>query len=273
MIPHPFAAIAGMMCPDAIAELRGENRNGDAQADGFLDRFLLSFPDPMEATPETWRVIPDDVEKGYCDVFLDLLGMDMVSEADGPTSTRLRPFFVRFSADGRRAWEEFTGTMAARMNALDKFDPFRGVLSKLRGYGLRFASLLWCVRRACGQLDPNAPIDAEVMRGASALVDYFERHATRCMGRGWADRPIRIATRLLAWLSRNPAMVGFNRTEAFISLKDKRDVKAADSLAPAFRILVDHGYLRPLDRPENARPGPIPETYTVNPSWHRSLAE
>ena len=58
MIPHPFAAIAGMMCPDALAELRGENRNGDAQADGFLDRFLLSFPDPMEATPETWRVIP-----------------------------------------------------------------------------------------------------------------------------------------------------------------------------------------------------------------------
>ncbi|MBY0460601.1 MAG: DUF3987 domain-containing protein, partial [Gemmataceae bacterium] len=152
VIHHPFVAVAGMMCPDALAELRGENRNGDAQADGFLDRFLLSFPDPMDATAETWRVIPEHVEQGYCDVFLDLLGMDMVTVQDGPTSTRHRPFFVQFSPDGRAAWEEFTGTMANRMNALDKFDPFRGVLSKLRGYGLRFASLLWCLRRACGVL-------------------------------------------------------------------------------------------------------------------------
>jgi hypothetical protein len=56
-------------------------------------------------------------------------------------------------------------------------------------------------------------------------------------------------------------------------LKDKRDVKSAESLASAFRILVDHNYLRPLDRPENAKPGPIPETYCVNPSWARSPAE
>lgn len=48
---------------------------------------------------------------------------------------------------------------------------------------------------------------------------------------------------------RNGQRVAFNRTEAFIALKDKRDVKSAESLTPAFRILVDHNYLRPLDCP------------------------
>jgi hypothetical protein len=218
-------------------------------------------------------VIPEDVEQGYSDVFLDLLGMEMVPLPDGPTVTRHRPYFVRFSSDGRAAWEEFTGAVAGRMNALDKFDPFRGVLSKLRGYGLRFAALLWCVRRACGEVLPDAPIDAEIMTGASVLVDYFERHAARCLGRGWADRTSRIANRLLGWLARDPKRATFNRTEAFIALKDRRDVRTSEALAPGFRLLVDHNYLRPLDRPESAKSGPVPETYLVNPAWVRAPVE
>jgi hypothetical protein len=271
VIPHPFAAVAGMMCPDSLAELRGEDRHGEAAADGFLDRFLFSFPDPLPAGPERWLTIPEPVAKGYCDVFLDLLGMEMVPITDGPAATtRYRPYFVGFSRNGRAAWEEFTGNVADRMNALDPFDPFRGVLSKLRGYGARFAALLWSVRRVCGLVPTDGPIDAGVMVGAAALVDNFERHAARALGRGWADRPSRVARRLLAWLARHPERGAFTRTEAFIALKDRRDVRTSEALAPAFRLLVDHNYLRPLERPENARPGPIPETYTVNPLWDRS---
>jgi hypothetical protein len=160
------------------------------------------------------------------------------------------------------------------MNALDKFDPFRGVLSKLRGYGVRFAALLWCLRRASGASAPrDSCIQTDIVRGAAVLVDYFEKHATRCLGRGWADRSIRVATRLLAWLSRNPRRTTFNRTDAYLALKDKRDVKNAESLTPAFRLLVDHNYLRPLDHATYSKPGPVPETYIVNQTWSRSPAE
>lgn len=67
----------------------------------------------------------------------------------------------------------------------------------------------------------------------------------------------------------NPERSAFNRTEAFLALKDKRDLKTSEALAPAFRLLVYHNYLRPLDRPENVRPGPIPEVYAVNLEWER----
>lgn len=272
VVPHTFAGFAGMMCPDALPELRGDSR-GVAPADGFIDRYLVSFPDPIDAEPETWKVVPEHLEQGYCEVFTDLLGVEMIPVADGPEVTSYRPYFIPLSPDGRAAWGEFTGKIAAKMNALDKLDPFRGVLSKLKGYCARIAALLWAVRRACNELEPNAPIGADIIAGASKLVDYFEAHAIRCHGRGWADRPIRVATRLIRWLMKNPQICGFNRTEAFLQLKDKRDVQSADALAPAFKILVDHNYIRPLDRPENARPGPVPETYAINPSWNRTPPE
>ena len=53
-------------------------------------------------------------------------------------------------------------------------------------------------------------------------------------------------------------------------MKDRRDVRTSEALNPAFRLLVDHNSIRPLDRPENAKPGPIPETYAVNPGWVRT---
>jgi hypothetical protein len=73
-------------------------------------------------------------------------------------------------------------------------------------------------------------------------------------------------------LARNPGRVGFSRTEAFLALKDRKDVKTSEALAPAFRLLVDHNYIRPLDRPENVRPGPVPECYAVNAVWDRCSA-
>lgn len=271
VIPHPFAAVAGMMCPDSLAELRGENRHGDAPGDGFLDRFLFSFPDPLPAVAETFATVPAELSAGYAEVMLDLLGMEMLPESDGPGATpHYRPYFVRLGPVGREAWREFTEGMAGRMNALDKADPFRGVLSKLKGYGARFAALLWSVRRVCGPGAAEDAIDVDVMVAAAALVDYFTAHAARAHGRGWADRPGRVARRLLAKLARNPEVTAFTRTQAFQWVKDKGDVTTAAALAPVFALLVDHSYIRPVDRPENVRPGPIPETYVVNPSWDRS---
>jgi hypothetical protein len=46
VVAHPFAAVTGMMTPTALGELRGDTRDGDVPEDGFIDRFLLSFPDP-----------------------------------------------------------------------------------------------------------------------------------------------------------------------------------------------------------------------------------
>jgi hypothetical protein len=269
-IPHPFIGITGMMCPDLFAELRGENHRGTANADGFLDRFLLSFPDPPRAVAESYETIPPEVEAGYVEVFLDLLGMDLVSEADSPTSTRHRPFFISLSHAGQLAWTEFTGLMAEKMNAMDEFDPFKGVLSKIRGYGARFSALLWCCGRACGDIEQDRLIEPEIITGAHELTHYFEKHAARCWGRGWDDATTRVTRRLLEWLGRNPSIETFKRNEAYQALKDDRDVRTADVLISVFKLATDHNFIQP-NIITDPRPGRPAETYCVNPDWDRAV--
>jgi hypothetical protein len=250
--------------------LRGDNRNGEAADDGFVDRFLFSFPDPVDAAGETWDEVSDELKQGYADVFLDLLGLEMVTE--GPEQ-KTRPYIVPLGEDARPVWETFTKAIADRMNRMDKFDPFRGVLNKLKGYGARLAVLLWCVRRVCGELEPNAPLDGNTLLKATELIDYFEAHGRRCLGVGWADRKHRVAKRLVRWLAITPDKTAFTRTEAFQQLKDRRDVTGTDSLADVFKVLTDHGYIRPVDPTGTGRPGPVPEVYAVNPLWVRNPPE
>ncbi len=270
MIPSPFVGIAGMMTPSSLPELRGDNRKGEATEDGFVDRFLFSFPDPVDAVGESWAEVSEELKRGYAEVFTDLLGFEMVNEAEGPEDERSRPYIVKLGSEARLEWEDFTKSIAKRMNALDKFDPFRGVLSKLKGYGARLAILLWCLRRVCGELQTDSPIDAETIRKAAKLIDYFEAHGRRCLGSGWADRKHRIAKRVIRWLTDDTAKVAFSRTEAFQQLKDKRDVTSTDALTDVFKVLTDHGYIRPMDPTGSGKPGPVPEVYAVNPLWLRT---
>jgi len=50
-------------------------------------------------------------------------------------------------------------------------------------------------------------------------------------------------------------------------------VTSSDGLAPVFKLLTDHGYIRPLDPNGQGKPGPTPEAYAVNPLWVRAVAE
>ncbi len=103
VIPHPFVGIAGMMTPSSLPELRGDNRQGEAEQDGFVDRFLFNFPDPVDAAGETWDEVSDDLKQGYADVFLDLLGTEMVVENEG-LKTKCRPYVVPLDDDARPVW-------------------------------------------------------------------------------------------------------------------------------------------------------------------------
>ena len=82
LVPHPFLAVTGMLCPDVLPALRGEDRRGgEPPADGFIDRFLLCYPDPRPAVGETWRTVPEAMTAGYCEVNYEAIGLcrDFVS--------------------------------------------------------------------------------------------------------------------------------------------------------------------------------------------------
>ena len=280
-VPAPFAAVAGALCPEVLPTLRGDTAPGDAPADGFIDRFLMSYPDPLPAVGETWKEIPEAAELRYCDLVLNLLNMDLVPPAEG--CTLWQPLTVRFDDGAKLAWQDFTHAIAARLNARETDDPFRATLGKFREYGLRMAGLLWCLDRASegpavatpidavahfGDRPPT--IDARTMHAAAKLVDYFEAHARRCHGLGATDRTGRVARRLRDWLESRRQIVSFTRSQAFQQLKDKRDVRGGEALNAPLNLLCDHGFLKMVAGDGGGKPGPVPQTYAVNPLWERA---
>ncbi len=269
-INHPFVGVAGMMVPASLPNIRGGWRKGDAHDEtGFPDRFLWSYPDPTPSTGELWHEVPDDITNGYAQVLTGLLALNMVEETVG-METRQRPYAVLMGDDAKERYTHFSQTIATAKNALDPSDHYRGVLAKLQGYACRLALTLWCVDHVCGLKYGSDRMDADTFGRAIELVTYFESHARRCLGSGWGERKHRVAHRLIGWLVRNPEKVAFTRSEAFIALKDKRDVTTGEMVNDPLRVLVDFGYVRPLDPTGSGRPGPTPEAFSVNPKWVRS---
>jgi len=65
-IPKPFVSILGGIQPDMIEEIVKTGREGIAN-DGFIDRFLFCYPDPV---PANWtdEDVNDDVVTRYCEI-------------------------------------------------------------------------------------------------------------------------------------------------------------------------------------------------------------
>jgi hypothetical protein len=54
-VAHPFLAIVGGLPPNLLSRLRGERD----VSDGFLDRILFAYPEPLPAVGETWCSVSD----------------------------------------------------------------------------------------------------------------------------------------------------------------------------------------------------------------------
>jgi hypothetical protein len=86
--PHPCMSIIGGLTPDMLGELLDVR----GRADGFLDRFLFAYPDPLPAAPWAWGGVPGDVADDWTKLVLRLWQRSMDSrEESGPVPPRRNP--------------------------------------------------------------------------------------------------------------------------------------------------------------------------------------
>jgi hypothetical protein len=261
VIPDPFVAVAGMICPDSLPELREELAKGGAVADGWSDRFLLSYPNPLPAEGETWRTVSPEVRDGYENVVRALLVLRMVRDSGARHD---RPFFDRFDDEAKSAWESFTTAIAHRINDLPPADPYRGVLAKLKHYAVRFTALFSTLGRVTGEFDISAFVSGQCVKRAEALAFYFDAHGRRCLG--VADSRTEAARSLLAALQEREGE-SFTKRALYQDVRGQTRFRRAASLDAPLQLLSEHGYICALD--PNQRPGRPSERYRINPLWDR----
>jgi hypothetical protein len=252
-VPHPFLAITGAMPPDRLQELRGRCH------DGFLDRILLSFPNPLAAMKEDWAQIPHSTFTHWNDAVKTLRHLKMDGGANGP-----QPHAVKLTdPQGRSAWEQFTQHLAEQINDPDLPPCLRGPWSKMRAYGARLALILHLLRWSANEAD-DQDVDGHSVQRAAKLVAYFQSHTRKAYNLLQADPAQANAERVLAWIKNN-YQPDLTKRNIYQGVKGTF-AKVAD-VTPPLQLLIQHGYLREQPRDPKQGPGrPASPVYDVHPT-------
>jgi hypothetical protein len=268
-VPHPFVGVVGGLVPAGLRKVRGDRgrQQGTGQQDGFLDRLLWSYPDEVPEGEENWAVVSSETTQDLKDVLdkLRTLKMEPVQTEDG-TVTGHRPYVVKLTASGRKAWRDFTRGHAAERNADDFPEHLKGPWAKLRGYCARLALIVHYLRWACGEVKGDqSDVDGDSVKRAARLVAYFKGHARKVYAVMDADPKTTVAGRLLRRLERAKRR-RFTRREAYRAMRGT--VGKIDDIDAVLDLLEKHGYIRPLPDPGTHRgPGRRPSpAFEVHPS-------
>ena len=92
----PFLGVVGGIPPAKLSALRGDRPGraaGSENDDGFLDRILFAYPEPVPAREEDWREVPDAVADAAAVVPAKLRSLEMVPQPVGDRVT-YRPFLL-----------------------------------------------------------------------------------------------------------------------------------------------------------------------------------
>lgn len=263
----------GGIQPDVLGGLAG----ADQRQDGFNDRILWAFPDPV---PDRFNedVISEEVERGV-DVAFEWI--DQLRGLDPP-------LVVRFSAGAKIVWAEWYAGNAQEAESGNLSPSLEGVWAKMPGQVARIASILHVLDAACGQtsspttvelvddaettVDPFAPepapgagaprprppmpapnwvpveVSTETLRAAIRLGEYFKSHARR-VHRHFQRGPRDLQTKILSALRER----GQLRQTAILEDVLGRNVPA-EKLRVALEALEEAGLVRREIRAEPSHP-------------------
>ncbi len=271
-VRHPFLSIHGTTQPDSLHKFRKKRQSGHYVDDGFLDRFLFSYPEELPAKEEEWRSLSSDRQADWRKVVQSLFRLKM----EGRQGSK-RPRDLRFSPDAREAWVDATREHAAELNDPDFPRYLDGPWAKLvKTYLGRLSLIVQLLRRACGEAE-DEEVDGASVRAATQLVRYFKAHARRCYRVIGANPRFEKADVALQWLRDRRDVSEFSRADLWNARRKTFEGLSAhahpNDLNGVVDLLVEYRYLERVERPEGERRGPGrpgTERYRVNPLWDRA---
>jgi hypothetical protein len=261
IIPHPFAAVVGGIQPEMLATLRDEK----GRADGFLDRFLFSFPDAGPCPGWNWEGISDEALAPWSEALGELLRLNQEPGEHG-----MRPHFVRLDVGAREEWSRLYNQLVAEQNWDGFPSVLRGVWAKFKVYGARLALIVYLLRWVTKETDCDK-VDAESVRRAGLLLEYFKSHARKVYATIGADRDVDRAVRVLEWVVREDR-TEFKRWEVHKDVRNAGQFPGLDDLNRPLDLLIKHRYMRVKPSgDQHGRGRPPDPVYEINPLWDRRV--
>lgn len=167
-IEKPFVSILGGIQPDMIQEMVSVGREGIAN-DGFIDRFLFSYPDPV---PANWTDddVNEEIVARYCDVIFNLYYQ---LNEDHPKEVYLSP-------EAKEAFTMWYDVTEDETIAAEFPETLKGVWKKLKGLHPRILLIVHMLKWACNKKEVNINlIDEELVAYTNLIMDYFKVQAKK----------------------------------------------------------------------------------------------
>jgi hypothetical protein len=264
-VRHPLLGIVGGLTPDRLPTLRGDRPGTPAARDGFIDRFLFSFPAEPPAAADDFAQVSSAGREAWRSAYNRLCELPMMDGLTADGSPMKRPYVVHLTTSARQEWRQFTELHAAEVNGEDFPAVLRGPWSKLRGYAVRLALIVHYLRWAVGEVTSDtADVDAKSMRAAVQLVTYFMAHARKVYAAIDADHRVSPARKLLNWIRREGCQT-FSKRDAYRALRGA--IRNFDDVDSLLDLLSKHGFVRRAPQQAERVGRKSSPKYEVHPYW------
>jgi uncharacterized protein DUF3987 len=174
-IAKPYLSIIGNIPPDMLGDLADSR----GREDGFIDRFLFSYPTPIQVK--------------WTDTYPDPILYDKYIQASLAIGGLL---------DHTLTLTKLSGNIFSHWydeHNREKDGP-SGSWAKMDGYCARLASIIHHLRYAYGETRYCNKVDEVSVRNAIILIDYFKNHARRALGSMRVGKEKTKLARLLAFV-------------------------------------------------------------------------
>jgi hypothetical protein len=221
---------------------------------GLLGRFLYAMPASLLGRRDTQAPpVSEAIRAAYHQGVRALLALEPAT-----------PYVLTLSPDARAAFEAFYAALEPRLGEDGDLALITDWAGKLAGTVARLAGLLHLAAHAAEPTPWAGAVDAMTMAQAVTLGDWLTEHAKVAFAVMGADPAIEEARHLLRWLGKEPREA-FTKRETFEGTKGR--FKRVEAMEPALRLLLECGYIREQEPPEQAsRPGrKASPVYEVNP--------
>jgi hypothetical protein len=167
IIHRLFLCIAGSIQPTILPEL------GAGREDGFLDRFLLSYPDPM-CSRWSDAVISPRGKAAYRELYE---GLRALEPGEDEETGRPEPRQVGLTLGARELIREEVNALREEMETLGFPERLKGPWAKLEAYLGRLALIVALSRStSTGQAER---VEREDVSAAAEFVEYFKGMARK----------------------------------------------------------------------------------------------
>jgi hypothetical protein len=167
-VPHAAVSIIGGIQPKIlIRSLTPEHRDS-----GLAARLLFAFPPRV---PKSWREadIDEEIENRFEAAIKRLYELEMEADAEGQPQPKL----VHLSAKAKALWVEFFESHAIELAKQE--GELAAAYAKLEEIPARLALIFHLLRWADGNVLDPWNVDAESMRAAIAVAEWFRNEADR----------------------------------------------------------------------------------------------